>query len=505
MNLTRRCAAKALAAGIPAGLAGVASARQRDVFQPNWESLQQYRCPEWFRDAKFGIWAHWGPQCVPMQGDWYARNMYIEGSAQYKYHVAHYGHPSKFGYKDIVALWKAERWDPEALVRRYQKAGARYFVALGSHCDNFDCWNSKHHRWNAVNFGPKKDIVGQWAKAARRLGLRFGVTEHMAWSYSWFNVNKGHDKNGPYAGVPYDGNDPRYEDLYFQPHAENAASYAVNPPDSWKRRWLERVSDLVDQYNPDLLYTDGGIPWGETGLQLAAHYYNGNMRRHRGKLEAVYTIKKGDPARHGEYRDGVAVLDVERGVVDGIRADAWQTDTCIGGWYYHEGISYKPAVTVIHLLVDIVSKNGNLLLNFPLRPDGTLDAEEDKVLEGITSWMAVNGEAIYGTRPWKVYGEGPNAIKGGMFSERTFKALTADDFRFTTKDGALYAFAMGRPQEEMRIKALGAASDLWPGHIAGIRLLGSDEKVEWSRQPECLRIRPLRHQPCQHAVVFRIT
>jgi alpha-L-fucosidase len=412
--VTRRSVLQTLAAG---------AAMRRPAFEPTWDSLKQFRCPAWFPDAKFGIWAHWGPQCVPKQGDWYARNMYIEGSQQYKYHVEHYGHPSKFGYKDIIPLWKAERWEPETLIQRYKKAGAKYFVALGSHCDNFDCWNSRHHRWNAVNFGPRKDIVGLWRRAARKHGLRFGVTEHMAWSYSWFNVNKGADKKGPLAGVPYDGNDPKYQDLYFEPHPQNAARYPENSPASWNLRWFNRVKDLVDQHRPDLVYTDGAV-FGDVGRQLMAHYYNANMAWHGGRLEGVYTIKHSIDGRHGEYRDGISLLDIERGVVDGIQSEPWQTDTCIGGWYYREGIKYKTAQEVIHMLVDIVSKNGNLLLNFPLLPDGTLDAEEEKVLEGITDWMAVNGEAIYGTRPWKVFGEGPTTTGGGTFAEKKAKPLT---------------------------------------------------------------------------------
>src|SRR5579859_6612500 len=225
--MNRRKAIKTLAGAIPAAVLAASEPK----FQPTFESLKQYQCPQWFRDAKFGIWAHWGPQCLPETGDWYARKMYIETEAQYKYHVEHYGHPSKVGYKDIVVQWKAENFDPNSLIARYKKAGAKYFISMGVHHDNFDIWNSKHHEWCATKKGPMKDIVGMWRDAARKAGLHFGVTEHLERSWSWFNVNKGHDTKGQYANVPYDGNDPKYQDLYFPPHEDNNSNYPKDPPD----------------------------------------------------------------------------------------------------------------------------------------------------------------------------------------------------------------------------------------------------------------------------------
>jgi alpha-L-fucosidase len=236
------------------------------VFEPTWDSLKQYRCPDWFRDAKFGIWAHWGPQCAPMVGDWYARQMYLQGHPQYEHHVRTYGHPSKVGFKDIIELWKGEKFDPAALIDLYKGAGARYFISMGVHHDNFDLWNSKHHRWNAVNFGPRRDIVGAWKRAAEAVGLRFGVTEHLERSWSWFNTNKGCDSYGPYAGVPYDGNDPAYEDLYFPQHDDTSYAYPANPPEAWTKGWLQRIQDLVDSYEPDLLYSDGAVRRGRAAV-----------------------------------------------------------------------------------------------------------------------------------------------------------------------------------------------------------------------------------------------
>ena len=471
-NLTRRSALGLLGSAAPV-LNSSAWAAAPSKFEPTWDSLKQYHYPEWFRDAKFGIWAHWGPQCVGEFGDWYARKMYIEGDPFYDYHLKKYGHPSKFGYKDIIQLWKAENFDPAKLMQRYKAAGAKYFVSLAVHHDNYDCWNSKHHKWNAVKAGPKKDIVGMWQKEAVKNGLRFGVTEHLERSYSWFNTNKGSDKKGPLAGVPYDGNDPKYVDLYHPKHDDTNPQYPVHPSEAWKQQWLKRIVDLIDSYKPDLLYTDGGIPFGDVGRQMVAHLYNQSMKWHGGKLEAVYNIKNVKDDKHGDYVDGCCVLDLERGVVSGIHPNPWQTDTCIGNWYYKKGMQYKTADIVIDMLLDIVSKNGNLLLNFPLRPDGTLDSEEDVVLAGITKWMAMNSEAIHGTRPWALYGEGPTQTEGGQFGERKLKVYTGGDIRFTTKGRTLYASALAWPGSQAVVKSLGSERKLWFGEIRSVQDAGS--------------------------------
>ena len=484
MRLTRRAALQLVA--LPAFA-------QRRRFEPTWESLKQYRCPEWFRDAKLAFWAHWGPQGGPKQGDWYARNIYIQGTRQYKYHVEHFGHPSKVGYKDVIHLWTAKNWEPETLIRRYKKAGARYFMSLGVHCDNFDCWNSKHHRWNALNYGPKRDVVGTWRKAARENGLRFGVSEHLAWSYSWFNVNKNSDKTGPLAGVSYDGNDPRYQDLYFPPHQGDAAQYTQNPSPWWKQEWLRRVTDLIDQQRPDLVYTDGGA-FDDVGLAAIAHFYNQNP-------EGVYTLKNHTASTRliGDYEEGAATQDVERGVLPAINPQPFQTDTCIGGWFYNENIEYKTAKTVVHMFVDIVSKNGNLVLSIPQLPDGTIDNKEESILDDFTAWTAIHGEAIFGSRPWKIFGEGPTSIGSGLFGERDMKPFTAEDIRFTAKGGKIYAFCMGSPAGEVVIRSLARAK------IEHIRVLGSGEKVSWSAGDDALRIRTPQHIPSPLTLAFEIS
>jgi len=486
------------------------------LFQPTDESLKQYQCPDWFRDAKLGIWAVWGPESVPMQGDWYARNLYLQGGRQNKYHVEHYGHPSTFGFKDIIPLWRAEKWEPEKLMALYQKAGAKYFCMIAEHHDNFDCWNSKFQRWNSVNMGPKRDIAGEWQQAATKNGLRFGMTEHLAASWWFYGASKGADTNGPLAGVPYDGINPKFADLYWSGNAKTDFHYyGTNVPPAFKQTWFNRINDMIDRYHPDLLYSDSPLPYpDEVGRQLLAHYYNDNAQRHGGKIEAVYNCK--------QVSEGRWVQDLERGVMEGINPHPWQTDTCVGGWYYDEQVlarhGYKTPATVIHMLCDIVSKNGNLLLNFPPRPDGTLDDDELKILDAMAAWITVNGEAIYGTRPWKVYGEGPSkAQKGGHFNEGKLK-YTARDIRFTLRPGSgqalrqgagrasqgdtLYAIALGWPEDnQLIVKSLATAA----GKVSDVALLGHAGKLDWQQTAEGLVVKLPAQKPCDLAFAFKIS
>jgi len=468
-------------------------------------SLKAYQIPEWFRDAKFGMWAHWGPQSAAEFGDWYARNIYIQDSPQNKYHVEHYGHPSKFGHKDICRLWKGDQFDPDHLMQLYKKAGAKYFMSMGVHHDNFDLWNSKHQpRWNAVATGPKKDVVGLWRKAAQKHGLKFAVSEHLSNSYNWLAVSHGSDKTGSMAGVPYDGTDPAYADLYHpfpkdQPIPTQAMSRVA--PDSWKLLYFRRIQDLIDNYQPDLLYTDGGIPFGDWGYRLVAHYYNTNAKVHGGKVEGVYTSKTA-----ADCDSGTCVLDIERGVANEIKPNPWQTDTCIGNWHYKKDLTYKTPKIVIDMLCDIVSRNGNLMLNFPLPNSGALDAEELKVLEGITKWMAVNSEGIYGTRPWKVSGSAaaPAPAAQSGFNERNRKELTANDVRFTTKGGALYAFVMGWPEREAVVPTLALGGTLGVGKIRGVELLGHKGKVKFTQDGSALKVEMPAEKPSEHAIALKI-
>ena len=488
-------------------------------FQPTLESLKQYQCPEWFRDAKFGIWAHWGPQAVPMDGDWYARGMYEPGNRHYKYHLEHYGHPSTNGYKDIIPLWKAEKWDPDRLMALYKQAGARYFVSMGCHHDNFDLWNSRFHRWNAVNMGPKRDVVGDWQKAAEKYGLRFGVSEHMGASFTWFQASHGADKTGPFAGVPYDGADPRYEDLYHQRAAPGDKEW-YSKDARWHREWYQRISDLIGNYHLDLLYTDGGVPFGDVGLRMIADLYNTDLsnrsRAARDPLscrgaellcpqawkpsthpQVVYTCKQKSP-------DGRWVQDLERGVMATVNPEPWQTDTSIGDWYYNRNWKFRPVSWVIQMLADIVSKNGNLLLNVVQRPDGSLDAEVEQMLAQLAAWNAVNGEAIFGTRPWRIYGEGAVQYKGGHFNE-DYK-YSASDVRFTTKGPTLYAIALGWPQDgQLVIKSLATPADGKGNRIKQVELLGHKGKLDFTQSAGGLVVSLPAEKPCDVAWSLKIT
>jgi alpha-L-fucosidase len=485
----------------------------RGKFAPTWESLKQYQEPEWFRDAKFGIWAHWGPQCQPEAGDWYARGIYQEGSGQYKHHLAKYGHPSQFGFKDVIHQWQAEKWNPDKLVALYKRVGAQYFFAMANHHDNLDLWNSKHQPWNSVAVGPHKDILAGWAKAAKENGLPFGISVHAAHAWTWYEPAQVADKAGDKVGVAYDGKltkadgegqwwdglDP--QDLYAQNHALSKGSDdpghvhsqwnwgngASTPDQAYCEKFYNRTADLINKYHPDLIYFDDTAlplwPVSDAGLKIAAHFYNSNAQWHNGDLRAVLFGK----ILTDEQRKAI-LWDFERGVPPTTLPFAWQTDTCIGSWHYDRGVyernGYKSARTVIHMLADIVSKNGNLLLSVPVRGDGSIDEKEERVLEEIAAWMDVNKESIFGTRPWKIFGEGPAsegaALSGQGFNEGQGKPFTADDVRFTTKGKTLYATALGWPQSgKLTIRTLATTQDI-KGAVRDVQLLGGPQ-VAWTR------------------------
>jgi alpha-L-fucosidase len=478
-------------------------------FQGTRESLRQWQVPDWYRDAKFGIWAHWGPQSAIEYGDWYARNMYLQGNKQYEYHVKTYGHPTKAGYKDVIPVWKADRFDPDHLLGLYKKAGAKYFCSMAVHHDNFDLWNSTHQpHWNAVAMGPRRDLVGAFKRAAERHGLRFAVSEHLAPSYHWFSTSHTSDQTGPLAGVPYDGADPAFADLYHALPPDYPYGLRINDrqaPEAWKAHYFKRIKDLIDKYQPDMMYTDGDIFFEKYGLALVANLYNTNVKLHGRPCEAV-AFSKLDT----DCEVGTCVLDWERGVAGGIAANPWQTDTCIGEWHYNREATYKSPKYVIDLLVDIVSRNGNLLLNFPLPNNGELDYEERVILDEVTRWMAVNSEGIYGTRPWKIFGDGPVATtpslgQGIRFNESSRKELTAEEVRFTTKGDTMFAFVMGWPEKLTLIRPLATSSALRPAKIRHVELLGYQDRVRWTQDEQGLTVVMPEHKPCDYAITLKIT
>ncbi len=481
-------------------------------FEPELESFKQYSYPDWFRDAKFGIWSHWGPQAVPRQGDWYARKMYEsdivnrrtnepagKSSREYLYHLEHYGHPSKFGYKDIIPLWKAERWDPEKLMELYKRVGAKYFVSMATHHDNFFLWDSKIHRWNSVKMGPMKDVVGLWQQAAKKEGLRFGVSEHLGASYTWFQPSHGADKSGPMKGVPYDGANPDYQDLYHPKTAPDDFEWLTKDPAN-QQNWLASITEVIDMYQPDLLYSDSELPFGEVGRKMLAHYYNQDILKNGGKLDAVYTCKH-------LSSEGRWVKDFERGAMDSISIDPWQTDTSIGDWYYRTGQAYMTGTQIIQMLVDIVSKNGNLLLNVVQTPEGDLEPDVLAILDEIAEWTPANGEGIYGTRPWLVYGEGSSIEKqerGRFGGVRDVRPYEPADIRFTSKGATVYAFCMLSPVEDIKISSLGKNSAMNNKKVKSVSMLGSDEKLVWKQAGDALVISIPKKLPSWEVPGFKI-
>jgi len=503
-------------------------------FQPTWASLaSQYQTPEWFRDAKFGIWAHWGPQCEPEEGDWYARNMYIQGQDAYKQHLETYGYPATNGFKDIIHEWKAAQFDPDKLLAFYKANGAKYFMALAAHHDNFDNFNSTFQPWNSVNVGPHKDLIGGWAAAARKNGLRFAVSVHSSHAWSWYEVTQGADTNGPMAGVPYDGKltkadgkgqwwdglDP--QDLYAQNHTPgkklawdwSVAQGSSVPDEAYMEKYFKRVKQLWDDYQPDMIYFDDDVlplhgVTDEIGLNLAAHFYNSSIQLH-GHNEAVMNAKM----LNDQQRQALT-YDIERGKASGILPLPWQTDTCIGSWHYklerflmHE---YVPASTIIPMLADIVSKNGNLMLSVPLNRDGVPDTDETKIVTDIGAWLKINGDAIYATRPWKIYGEGPSTVaagngRGGRQSIDQSK-FTPQDIRFTqSKDGkTLYAIVLQFPADgKVTIKSLASNSQYRPGDIDSVQLLGYG-KLTFTRDEDGLHLTLPDQKPCDYAFALKI-
>jgi alpha-L-fucosidase len=461
--------------------------------------------------------------------------MYVPDHPDYQSHLKEYGHPSTNGFKDVIHEWKAADFDPDQLLKFYKENGAKYFMALAVHHDNFDNWNSKFQPWNAVNVGPHKDLIGGWAAAARKNGLRFAVSVHASHAWSWYEVAQGMDKNGPLAGVPYDGRltkadgkglwwdglDP--QDLYCQNHIPgkrlewnwNAAQGSSIPDAAYLEKFYNRAKQLWDDYQPDMVYFDDDVlPLHEVndavGLNLLAHFYNTSMQWHKGRNEAVITDK-----HLNAKQQSAQVYDIERGRADHILALPWQTDTCIGSWHYDQAIfkdhRYKTAAVVIPLLADVVSKNGNLMLSVPLQRGGQPDADELRIVQDIGAWLKVNGEAIYATRPWKVYGEGPSTEvkeKGQFDGQSDFqkRPFTAQDIRFTqSKDGkTLYAIVLAYPANgEMTIKSLASKSELWPGRVWSVKMLGVGS-LDFTRDAAGVHITLPKKQPSQIAFALKI-
>ena len=503
-------------------------------YSPDWKEIsRQYQAPEWWRDAKFGAWAHWDPQSMPEDGDWYARGMYQEGSPQYNYQVQHFGFPSVYGYKDIAHNWVIDRWDPNALMKLYIQMGARYFMAMGAHHDNFDCFNSKYQPWNSVNVGPKVDIVGTWEKVARKYGIPFGIGFHDTPARTWgqfMPVRYTSDKQGPMKGVPYDalqtildgyakwspqdisalaqpsvlptimngkskwwkGMDPA--DLYGLPHTmdlNEPRSFPGNDPlhSPFANQFMWRVDDAINKYHPAILYFDEhagnsqvdlGVHMGLGFLapQLAANYYNKSLRWNNGKMNVVLNLK-GVGGRYNSFQDHPELIPfVERSLVRSteaiiepeISAYPFQTEVTSGDWHYKKGQHYLDASTVIRLLMENVSRNGSLLLNISMHGRGNLDPEEIQICKDVGAWLKINGEAVYASRPFEVFGE--------------------DSVCYTRNKGNVYATIMNWKGGSITFKALHAGGATL-GKVSKVEMLGSDVEMDFIQDEKGLTVTPL--------------
>ena len=469
-------------------------------FRPDWESLQAYQIPDWYQDAKFGIFIHWGVYSVPAFGsEWYPRLMYVQGSDEYKHHLATYGTQDKFGYKDFIPRFKAENFDPAAWARLFKEAGAKYVIPVFEHHDGFAMYDSGLSDWTAAKMGPHRDLMGDLAKAVRAEGLHLGASSHRVEHNFFLGVGR---------SFASDINDPKYAGFYGPAHpwmeAKNGTPLANDftfVSKAWTDDWLARSAEIVEKYHPEIIYFDWwiGQPSVRTNLsRFAAFYYNESLKR--GVPLGVINYK--DFA----MQDHSAVLDVERGQLAGIRPLHWQTDTSVSNksWGYIENDTFKSPEFIIHQLVDIVSKNGNLLLNIGPRSDGTIPEGVQQVLRDIGGWLKVNGEAIYGTRPWKIYGEGPTKITEGAFHDTDTKPYTADDFRFTKKGDALYAIELGWPSNREAVIHSFSKTALGETKIGSVDLLGSDARLSFEQRDDGLHIQLPEQNPGKYAYTFRI-
>ena len=516
-------------------------------YGPTWDSINKnYPAdPAWLREAKFGIWVHFGPQSAGQSGDWYARKMYQPGTPAYENHIRDFGHPSEFGYKDVLHSWNPTQLDPAKLVQTYRDAGARFLIIQGVHHDNFDNWNSAYQPWNAVNMGPKRDLVGEWARASRAAGMRYGVSFHHEYTWWWWQPAFGGDTAGDKAGVPYDaarltladgkgkwweGYDPRllyginlraYKDVanvknrpekgIFQEHQAYAHWYTT--------RWSMRIMDVIDKYDPDFFYTDGDTtqPFNgeKTGTgtkcdaveRVIADFYNRAQASH-GAMDKISVIKFHTGTR------GVANT-FEGSFPKGIKADqVWIGENAVGDWFYAPNFTYSARALVLYML-EVVSRDGIYAVNISLRPDGSLDAGSQKLLQDVGQWMKINGEGIYGSKAWAKLGEGATDARGNLVTlpagqlgqrQADFQFGPAD-FRFTQgKDGSVYAFALAVPQPgaQVTIASLGSGAGLLGAPVKSVSMLGSAEKLVWTQRPEGLVITCPPQMPSQIAVAFKV-
>jgi len=469
------------------------------TWQPAWETLTKHTAPTWFEDAKFGIYFHWGVYSVPAFGyEWYSRDMYIEGTECNKFHNLVYGPPSKFGYKDFIPSFNAEKFNAEEWAQLFRRAGARFAGPVAEHCDGFSMWDSQVNPWNSVRMGPRRDIVAEMSRAIRNEGLTFISTLHHQWLWGWY----------PTMDPAFDCSDPKYRGLYGPPAPGSPFVYTHSPfhtpppPPEFQDQFIAKTREVIDKYHPSLLYFDSRLNIIDEHrlAELFSYYYNQGEKWNE---EVSITYKDKD------VPTGAGLLDIERGRLADLAHYKWLTDDSIDwkSWCNIQNPDYKSSRHIVTELVDIVSRNGNLLLCIPPAADGVIQQPVVERLHAIGDWLAVNGEAIYGTRTWKVYGEGPTRVKGGNFGDEKSVNFVAEDIRFTTRGKALYATALDWPADgkELVIKSLGARANLLAKEqIANVSLLGSDAKLSWKQNEEDLRISLPPQRTGDFAYVFKL-
>ena len=469
------------------------SPKGTEIFKPDSASIaQNYRIPEWFKDAKFGVFIHWGVYSVPAYGnEWYPRNMYQSESDIHKHHVETYGELTEFGYKDFIPMFKAEKFNADEWVSLFKEAGIKYVVPVAEHHDGFSLYKSVGNRWNSVNMGPKKDIIGDLKQASVKHGLHFGLSSHRAENAWFFNGGK---------KIPSDVQDPQYSSLYGELLEEPGGQTMECPEGAGynaksKEQWLAHTYELIDLYQPELMWFDwtvGKYPFQPTFYKYLAYYYNNALDWNK---KVVVNTKFG-------YGDNIQVFDIERGKSDKIREFPWQTDTSIGkkSWGYIDGEENKTPNQIIDDLVDIVSKNGNLLLNIGPKPDGTITQEQQDVLLKIGDWLKINGEGIYGTRPWTKAAEGSEIGTSGAFTDNVESQYTAQDIRFTKKHEALYAISLDWSNEGITVRSIDEGLK-----VTNVSMLGSDEKLSWAQTEEGLNVVFPKEKPSEYAHALKIT
>lgn len=465
-------------------------------YEPKWNSLSAYNVPEWFKDAKFGLYTHWGPYSVPACGPlgcWYPHNMYRKGTEQYEFHVKNYGTPEEFGYKDFVPLFTAKKFDADEWAELFKQAGARFAGPVAEHHDGFAMWDSKYSEWNAMKMGPKRDVVGELEKAIKGRGMKFVTTFHHSTKWGYF----------PVWDERFDCSDPQYSGLYGPIHSKNEKPNAL-----FLDEFVGKIKEVIGKYRPDLIWFDWGLGRMQESYvkDFFAYYYNSSVDWEKEVIVAYkgHTI----PPVTG-------VVDYEDGRTSILTYYVWMTDMCMGdptSWSHVAGQKFKSADHLVDILIDIVSKNGVLLLNVGPKADGIIPETAKQRLLDMGKWLKINGEAIYGTRPWTKYGEGPSYLEGvdeynifgGPDEEPDY---SGKDIRFTVKNNVLYAIALGWPGKELVIRTLrrwAPQEDDEKGEIKSITMLGDGKKLEWKFSEKGLTIKTPKEKPCEHAFVFKI-